>query len=97
VTPRHLVVAPLARLDIERQAERLREARGNAFAERWTIELRDWLRRQAAHGAVLGTEHPTRPGFRTFGYRGQATILATYGADTFVVVRFYARGLDWSR
>jgi plasmid stabilization system protein ParE len=97
VTPRRLLIAPLAQRDIARQAAWLRRARGDAFAERWTNELRGWLVMQAAHGAVLGTEHPSRPGFRTFGYKGQATVLATFGADTFVVVRFYPRGRDWSR
>jgi hypothetical protein len=97
VTPRRLVIAPLARHDIARQSEWLRKKRGDAFAEKWTNELRAWLVRQAAHGAVLGTKHPYRPRFRTFGYKRQATVLATYGEDTFVVVRFYPRGRDWER
>jgi plasmid stabilization system protein ParE len=88
---------PLAVRDIHRQAHRIARARGPEFAAGWTAELRDWLTRQAAHGAVLGTEHPSRPGFRTFGYRGQATLLAAFEADALVVVRFYARGRDWSR
>ncbi|CAN5698174.1 hypothetical protein BH23PSE1_BH23PSE1_07870 [soil metagenome] len=91
------MVAPLARRDIARAAKRLRDARGHAFAERWTIDLRDWLLRRAAHGAVLGTGHPTRPGFRTFGYKRHATVLAAYTEDALIVVRLYMRGQDWTR
>jgi plasmid stabilization system protein ParE len=95
--PRRLLIAPAASLDIARQARHLRSVRGAEFAERWVLELRDWLSRQAAHGAVVGTEHPRRAGFRTFGYKGQATVLVSYSDDALVVVRFYARGRDWTR
>jgi plasmid stabilization system protein ParE len=91
------VIAPRAQRDITLAARWLAEARGKEFAETWLRTLRDWLERQAAHGAVIGTEHPARPGFRTFGYRRQATVLVAFEADALIVVRFYMRGRDWSR
>lgn len=94
---RRLVVLPSARADISRHAKRLRRERGEAFAAAWTIELFAWLARQAGHGAQIGTEHPRRPGYRTFGYRRQATILARFETDALVIARVYPRGRDWSR
>jgi hypothetical protein len=44
-----------------------------------------WLGRQADHGAQIGTEHPRRPGYRTFGYRRQATILARFETEALVI------------
>jgi plasmid stabilization system protein ParE len=97
VKPRRLVIAPQAQRDIARAARWLAEARGREFAETWVLALGEWLERQAAHGAVIGTEHPARPGFRTFGYRRQATVLAAFEAEALIVARFYMRGRDWSR
>lgn len=94
---RRLVVLPSARADIARYARTLRQQRGAAFAAAWTIEIFAWLGRQAAHGAQIGTEHPRRPGYRTFGYRRQATILARFESDLLVVARLYPRGRDWAR
>jgi hypothetical protein len=91
---RRLVVLPSARTDIARHAKLLRRKRGEAFAAAWTIELFAWLGRQAEHGAQIGTEHPRRPGYRTFGYRRQATILARFAL---VIARVYPKGRDWSQ
>ncbi len=45
----------------------------------------------------MGTEHPRRPGLRTFGYKRQATLLVRYAAAEVQVIRIYFAGQDWLR
>ena len=97
MTPRRLVLSDEALEDIARRAEMLRDARGIAFALDWSDALLDWLERIAATGAQVGTEHAAAPEFRSFGYRRQATILASFRPDVLTVVRVYFPGQDWSR
>jgi hypothetical protein len=59
--------------------------------------LLDWLEHRAALGAQFGMAHPQHPGYRTFGYRRQATILAEFTGETMDVVRVRFSGEDWQR
>ncbi len=93
--PRKLVLRPSALRDIARHEAHLKRVRGAGFARLWRDSLVAWLERQAALGAQYGTEHPRRAGYRTFGYRGQATILAEFTADAMDVVRVSFAGQDW--
>lgn len=97
MTPRELTLSTAARLDIARHGRVLARARGRDFAETWVLDFTAWLRRQAELGAVIGTEHPRRPGLRTFGYRRQATLLVQYSEAGIRVVRVYFAGQDWLR
>jgi plasmid stabilization system protein ParE len=97
VRPRRLLLTDEALRDIVDRARVLRDARGAAFALDWTDALLDWLESRAAAGAQLGTEHPSDPSFRTFGYRRQATVLAEFTDDELRIVRIYFAGQDWSR
>lgn len=92
---RKLVLRVAALRDIARHEGRLREVRGPDFARAWTGTLIDWLEHRAALGAQFGTSHPRHPGYRTFGYRRQATILAEFTADAMDVVRVRFAGEDW--
>jgi hypothetical protein len=95
--PRRLVLRVEALGDVSRHEAFLREIRGDGFAVQWTDSLLEWLEHRAALGAQFGTAHPRHPQYRTFGYRGQATILAEFTDDTMDVVRVRFRGEDWSR
>jgi plasmid stabilization system protein ParE len=95
VTPRRLVLRAAALRDIARRESYLREVRGPEFAAAWTEALLRWLERRADLGAQFGTAHPAYPGYRTFGYRRQATILAEFGEGTMDVVRIRFAGEDW--
>ena len=97
MTPRALVLMGPAIADIARHGRVLARARGAAFAEEWVAAFEAWLWRHAELGAVIGTEHPRRPGLRTFGYRRQATLLAQYAEGEVRVVRVYFAGQDWRR
>ena len=44
---------------------------------------------------MIGTEHPGRPGLRTFGYRRQATLLVQSATGEIRVVRVYFASQDW--
>ncbi len=74
--PKRLVLRDSALRDVVRHEKRLAAVRGDAFAAAWTEALLQWLEKLAVLGAQYGTAHPGHPGYRTFGYRRQATILA---------------------
>jgi plasmid stabilization system protein ParE len=95
MTPRRLILREDALRDILRHESYLRALRGSAFAEAWSEGLLDWLESRAALGAQFGTDHPMHPGYRTFGYRRQATILAEFTDDAMDVVRIRFGGEDW--
>jgi plasmid stabilization system protein ParE len=95
--PRRLVLRVSALSDIAGHEARLRELRGSDFARNWTDALLDWLEHRAALGAQFGTSHPQQPGYRTFGYRRQATILAEFSEDAMDVVRVRFAGEDWQK
>ena len=69
---------------------------GAAFALAWVAALFDWLSRLAESGAQIGTAQSRHPGFRSFGYRRQATILAEFAGGELRVVRVYFAGQDWT-
>lgn len=92
---RRLVLRETALRDVMRHEERLAALRGDAFADAWTETLLQWLERLAGLGAQYGTAHPRHPGYRTFGYRRQATILAEFSDDAMDVVRVRFAGEDW--
>jgi plasmid stabilization system protein ParE len=93
--PRKLILRVAALRDVARREARLRELRGPDFARIWTEALLIWLEHRAATGAQFGTAHPTHPGYRTFGYRRQATILAEFTEDAMDIVRIRFAGEDW--
>ena len=97
MTPRRLVLTEEALADLAARARLLRQLRGEAFARAWVDAFLEWLGRRAESGAQLGTAHPRRPGFRTFGYRRQATVLVEFAAEEMRVARVYFAGQDWSR
>ena len=78
---KRLVLRDSALRDLARHEKRLAAVRGDAFAEAWTEALLRWLEKLADLGAQYGTAHPRHPGYRTFGYRRQATILAEFSDD----------------
>lgn len=95
MNPRRLTLRDRALQDLARHEHYLRAVRGGVFAEAWSEALLDWLDRRAALGAQFGTAHPGHPGYRTFGYRRQATILAEFTDDAMEVVRIRFAGEDW--
>jgi hypothetical protein len=56
--------------------------------------LLHWLEKRADFGAHFGTAHPKYPGYQTFGYRRQATILAEFSDEARDVVRVRFAGED---
>lgn len=95
--PRKLTLRVAALRDIARHEARLRNLRGPDFARNWTEALLVWLEHRAALGAQFGTAHPMYPGYRTFGYRRQATILAEFREEAMDVVRIRFAGEDWQQ
>lgn len=95
MTSRRLILRVAALQDLARHEARLRELRGPDFARDWTEGLLRWLEHRAALGAQFGTSHPAYPGYRTFGYRRQATILAEFTEEAVDVVRIRYAGEDW--
>lgn len=93
--PRKLILRRAALRDIARHEAYLRGLRGRDFARGWTEVLLGWLQHRAELGAQFGTAHPSHPGYRTFGYRRQATILAEFTEDAMDVVRVRFAGEDW--
>ena len=96
MTPNRLVLTPRAISDIDRRARVLKAERGAAFALAWVAALFDWLSRLAESGAQIGSVQSRHPGFRSFGYRRQATILAEFAGGELRVVRVYFAGQDWT-
>lgn len=94
--PNRLVLTRRDLSDIERRARVLRAERGTADAVAWAETLFAWLEKPAECGAELGTAHPRHPGFRSFGYRRQATILAEFADGELRVIRVYFAGQDWT-
>ena len=92
---KRLVLRDSALRDLARHEKRLAAVRGDAFAEAWTEALLRWLEKLADLGAQYGTAHPRHPGYRTFGYRRQATILAEFSDEAVDVVRIRFAGEDW--
>jgi plasmid stabilization system protein ParE len=90
-----LVLRDSALRDLLRHEDHLGAVRGAAFAEAWTEALLDWLERRARLGAQFGTAHARHPGYRTFGHRQQATILAEFSEEAMDVVRIRFAGEDW--
>jgi plasmid stabilization system protein ParE len=95
IHPRKLILRDGALRDLARHEHHLGAVRGTAFAEAWSESLIDWLEYRASLGAQFGTEHPMHPGYRTFGYRRQATILAEFTEDAMDVIRIRFTGEDW--
>jgi len=95
--PRKLILRDGALRDLARHEDHLGTVRGNAFAAAWSEVLLDWLEHRAAIGAQFGTAHPRHPGYRTFGYRRQATILAEFTDGVMDVVRIRFAGEDWQK
>ncbi|MER2508989.1 MAG: hypothetical protein ABTQ27_09530 [Amaricoccus sp.] len=95
--PRKLFLRDGALRDLARHERRLSTVRGRDFAEAWSEALLDWLEYRAALGAQFGTAHPKHPGYRTFGYRRQATILAEFSDGAMDVLRIRFAGEDWQR
>lgn len=93
--PRRLILREGALQDLARHEQYLGEMRGIAFAEAWSETLLDWLENRAALGAQFGSAHPRHPGYRTFGYRRQATILAEFTDGAMDVIRIRFAGEDW--
>ena len=93
--PRKLILRPSALRDLARHEAYLGEVRGPDFAQAWTEALLGWLEHRADLGSQFGTAHPRHPGYRTFGYRRQATILAEFTEDVMDVVRVRFAGEDW--
>ena len=92
---RKLILRDGALRDIAHHERHLGAVRGIAFAEAWSEALLDWLENRAALGAQFGTAHPRHPGYRTFGYLRQATILAEFTDGAMDVVRIRFAGEDW--
>ena len=92
---RRLTLRDGALRDLARHEHHLGAVRGIAFAEAWSEALLGWLESRAAVGAQFGTAHPRHPGYRTFGYRRQATILAEFTDSAIDVVRIRFAGEDW--
>jgi plasmid stabilization system protein ParE len=95
MNPRRLILRDSALRDLARHEGHLSAVRGVAFAEAWSEALLDWLENRASLGARFGTAHPRHAGYRTFGYRRQATILAEFTDDAMDVVRIRFAGEDW--
>ena len=96
MTPNRLVLSRRAIPDIDRRARVVKAERGAAFALAWVAALFDWLSRLAESGAQIGSVQSRHPGFRSFGYRRQATILAEFAGGELRVVRVYFAGQDWT-
>lgn len=92
---RRLVLRESALRDLMRHESDLIAVRGTAFAEAWTEDILLWLENRADLGAQFGTAHPKHPGYRTFGYRRQATILAEFSEEVMDVIRIRFPGEDW--
>jgi plasmid stabilization system protein ParE len=97
VTPRLLGLSAPAARDIARRARYLAAERGEAFCERFAVEIKRWLEGLAAGGAQLGTALGDDPSVRSFGYLKQATIVARFEPGRLIVIRVYFKGQDWSR
>ena len=97
MTPRKLLLTERALSDLKQRATYLSAERGPDFAMTWSDALLAWLENVADTGAQLGTEHPSQAGFRTFGYKRQATILAEFLETELRVIRVYFAGQDWTR
>ena len=96
MTPRALDVVPAARRDLDRRARFLAGERGEAFAADWYRTIVERLNRIATGGARLGTVLGDDPEVRSFGYRGEATVIARFTEGQMSVLRVYFRGQDWS-
>jgi len=92
MTPRRLLISDSARQDLRRRIRYLTEQRDADFAVGWAFGLMRWLDRVALGGAQIGTEFPGAAGFRTFGYKRQATVLAEFRQAELIVLRVYFRG-----
>ena len=95
--PRRLDLSSRAQRDLLRRGHYLAEVRGEGFAERSVSELLGWLRNLAETGAQVGTATDHDPRVRTFGYAGQATIVARFEVNTLRVLGVYFKGQDWRR
>lgn len=93
--PRTLVLTADALRDLDRQSAYLQRVRDLDYALAWRRTFLRWLKRQAELGAQFGTEHPVHRAYRTFGYRGQLTILAEFTDGTMEVARIRFAGEDW--
>jgi plasmid stabilization system protein ParE len=86
-----------AAADLQRRARYLAAIRGSDFADRYVESLLARLRKIAVDGAQLGTARGPDPALRTFGYEGQATILAYFAQGELEIVRIFFTGQDWTR
>jgi plasmid stabilization system protein ParE len=86
-----------AAADLQRRASYLAAIRGSDFADGYVESLLARLRKIAVGGAQLGTARGPDPALRTFGYQGQATILAYFAEGELEIVRVYFTGQDWTR
>jgi plasmid stabilization system protein ParE len=92
-----LKVSRRAAADLQRRARYLAAIRGSDFANCYVERLLDRLRKIAVEGAQFGTARGPDPALRTFGYEGQATVLAYFAEGELEIVRVYFTGQDWTR
>jgi plasmid stabilization system protein ParE len=95
MTPYRLAFSTPATADITLRIQFLSDQRGTDFGVQWSETFLSWLENLAVGGAIIGTRHPTRLGFRKFPFRGEATILAEYIRTELRIVRVYFAGQDW--
>jgi hypothetical protein len=97
VKPRRLTITAAAARDLDRRVRYLTLVRGGEFAAANVRDLTTWLESLASGGAQLGTALGRDPTTRTFGYRGQATIVVRYFPTEMRVIRVFFTGQDWTR
>ncbi len=95
MTPYRLVFSKAARAGITNRTQFLIDQRGADFGAKWSETILSWLENLASGGAIIGTRHPTRIGFRTFAFRSEATLLVEYTPTEMRIVRVYFAGQDW--
>lgn len=95
MTPFKLAYSRAAKATLVRRGKFLISHRGPDFAAKWSDGFISWLENLAASGAVIGTKHLTNPAFRTFPFRGEATLLVEYTPNEMIIIQIYFAGQDW--
>ena len=81
--------------DMTRRVTYLTGLRGEIFAQSYARDLVARFARIAELGVQLGTALGDDPRIRTFGHASDATVLARFGPEEFLVMRIYFKGQDW--